>query len=134
MTKEIAVALVGAGATIVGAAIPVAWNTLANRRSQHDPDPALKDALLGTWEGEGNDYFVENSEKGLRNFAVVMSFTTAGRTVKAGAILQETGLQEKDEVCLFGMFYNDTYLQLSYYSKNSARKQLGVVVLGLGPD
>ena len=64
-------------------------------------------------------------------FDAVMTFSSVLRTVKANALLQGFGSAEEDSISLFGMFYNDDYLQLSYYNKNLARKQLGVVVLGL---
>jgi hypothetical protein len=68
-------------------------------------------------------------------FSVVMTYTAVGHTVKAHAVLTgPDSAQPTDKITLFGMFYNDDYLQLSYYNENLARKQLGVVVLGLTPD
>jgi hypothetical protein len=66
-------------------------------------------------------------------FSAVMTFDAVGPSVKARAILTYTDGQA-DQISLFGMFYNDDYLQLSYYNKNLALKQLGVVVLRLHPD
>ncbi|MGC2744538.1 MAG: hypothetical protein WA672_15285 [Candidatus Angelobacter sp.] len=62
-----------------------------------------------------------------------MTFDSVGPTVKAHATLSG-GSEINDELSLFGMFYNDDYLQLSYYNTNLVRKQLGVVVVRLGPD
>jgi hypothetical protein len=68
-------------------------------------------------------------------FSVVMTYTAVGHTVKAHAALTfADSAHPTDKITLFGMFYNDDYLQLSYHNENLMRKQLGVVVLGLTPD
>jgi hypothetical protein len=135
MPREIAAAMIGAGATILAAAVPVSWTALANRRAKHLSK--RRDALLGRWEGKGSDYYVEDSQKPQITFVAVMTFTAVGHTVKADSVLRGVGgvgSVDEDKISLLGMFYNDDYLQLSYYNKNLARKQLGVVVLGLSPD
>ena len=132
MPNEIAAAMIGAGATILAAGMPLSWTAFSNRRARHLS--ARRDALLGRWEGKGSDYYVEDSHKPQVTFTAVMTFTAVGHTVKADSVLRVPSPAEKDEICLFGMFYNDDYLQLSYYNKNLVRKQLGVVVLRLTPD
>jgi hypothetical protein len=128
MAKELSAAFVGAFATISAASIPLIWNGIAKRRAVHLSK--RREALLGRWEGEGTDYYVEDSRQPLGKFVAAITFTAVGHTVKASATIQPNETEE-DELSLFGMFYNDDYLQLSYFNKNFARKQLGVVVLGL---
>jgi hypothetical protein len=129
MPNEVTSAFIGAGATMLATAVTLAWPALSNRQAKHLS--ARKDALLGRWEGRGEDYYVEDCRKPKITFDATMTFKAVGHTVKAVAVLQSVSSPEKDELFLFGMFYNDDYLQLSYYNKNLARKQLGVVVLGL---
>jgi len=118
---------------LLAAAVPFALTAFADRRAKHLS--ARRSVLLGRWEGEGSDYYVEDSRKPKVTFRVVMTFTTVGHTVKGNAALHIPDLGEADDkLFLFGMFYNDDYLQLSYYNENLARKQLGVVVLGITPD
>jgi hypothetical protein len=119
MQKEIVAAIIGAGGGILAAVLPLTWTALAKRRGIHLSD--RRGALLGRWEGQGTDNYVEDSRKPLFKFELIMDFQEAGRTIKADAVLS-------------GVFYNEDYLQLSYYNKNLARKQLGVAVLRLGPD
>jgi hypothetical protein len=130
----LASAFVGAGGAILGATIPLVWNAVANRRSKYLS--VRRSALLGKWKGEGKDYYVEDTSKGLAAFTAEMTFTSVGHIVKAEAMIADKPPSTKplDELALFGMFYNDDYLQLSYHNKNLVRKQLGVVVLGLTPD
>jgi hypothetical protein len=128
MANEVAAAFVGAGATISAAAIPLIWNGIAKRRAVHLSK--RRNALLGRWEGEGTDYYVEDPRRPLVKFVAAMTFTAVGHTVKASASIRANATEE-DELSLLGLFYNDDYLQLSYFNKNFARKQLGVVVLGL---
>jgi hypothetical protein len=132
MQKEIVPALIGAIATLCATAIPLGVNAFMNRRAQHLS--VRRDALLGRWEGQGCDYYVEDPTKLKVPFNAVMTFTSVEHTVKANAVLSEVESLEPDKLCLFGMFYNDDYLQLSYYNENFTRKQLGVVVLGLTSD
>jgi len=130
MPNEVAAAVIGAGATISAAGIPLIWNAIAKRRAIHLSK--RRDALLGRWEGEGTDYYVEDPRKSKTTFVAAMTFTAVGHTVKASATVHAKATEEEvDELSLFGMFYNDDYMQLSYFNKNLARKQLGVVVMGL---
>ena len=131
MPPDIASALIGAGATLCATTIPLAVRSYSERRSRHLS--ARRDALLGRWEGTAEDYYVEDSRKPKMDFKAVMTFDGVGPTVKARATLTYADGQV-DEISLFGMFYNDDYLQLSYYNKDLARKQLGVVVLRLDPN
>lgn len=131
MPPDIASALIGAGATICAAAIPLAVRSYNERRSKYLSP--RRGALLGRWEGKGADYYIEDSRKAKLDFGTVMTFDSVGPTVKAHATLSG-GSEINDELSLFGMFYNDDYLQLSYYNTNLVRKQLGVVVVRLGPD
>ena len=133
MANEVVAAFIGAGATVAAAGIPIVWNTILTRQAQHLS--ARRAVLLGTWEGQARDYYVEDTTKPLSGFSARMTFTAVGRTVKAEALIQNIDIDDaSDDLTLFGMFYNNDYLQLSYYNKNLARKQLGVVVLGLAPD
>jgi len=134
MQKEILAAIVGATATLLATTIPLAVTAIANRRAKHLS--ARRNVLLGRWEGQGSDYYVEDSGQPQNlPFSAVMTYTAVGHTVKAHAVLTApNSMQTPDKINLFGMFYNDDYLQLSYYNENFARKQLGVVVLGLTPD
>ncbi len=134
MGSELLAAGMGACATLIAGAIPLAANAIANRRAKHLS--ARRGVLLGRWEGRGTDYYVEDSAQP-RNlqFSVEMTYTAVGHTVKAHAVLTGSdATQAADHVALVGMFYNDDYLQLSYHNENFARKQPGVVVLGLGPN
>jgi hypothetical protein len=132
MANEIAAAMIGAGATLVATAVPLAWRAVANRRATHLS--ARRDTLLGLWEGKATDYYVEDSRKPLTTFDAVMTFKAVGHAVKADAVLRGVEQGERDEIGLSGMFYNEDYLQLFYHNKNLVRKQLGVVVLGLSPN
>ncbi len=122
----------GVGAAFVGAVVPLAWTALSNRRTQHLS--ARRDAFLGRWEGEGSDFYIEDSSKRKVRFTLTLTFTAVGRTVKANGVLQEADSSDPDELLFSGRFYNDDYVQLSYSNKTLARKQLGVVVAGLSPD
>jgi hypothetical protein len=128
MANEVAAAFVGAGATISAAGIPLIWNGIARRKAIHLSK--RRGALLGRWEGKGADYYIEDTRESLLTFGAAITFTVVGHTVKASASIQGNATEE-DELSLSGMFYNDDYLQLAYFNKNIARKQLGVVVLGL---
>jgi hypothetical protein len=132
MSSVITVALIGAAATLLAAALPPTLSALSNRRSRHLS--ARRDAFLGRWEGTGTDFYVEDSSKPKITFALTVTFTSVGRTVKADGVLQGAGSAVGDELSLSGTFYNDDYVQLSFYNKSLARKQLGVVVVGLSPD
>jgi hypothetical protein len=132
MSKEIGAAIVTACATIVAASIPIAW--LAVQKYFTSPLSARRDALLGRWEGQGADYYVEDSREEPLTFSVVITFTAVGRRVKANAVVGDGDSANDDTLILLGTFYNDDYLQLSYYNKNFATKQLGVAVLGLSPN
>jgi len=131
MPNEIISALIGAGATLCATTIPLAVKSYSERRSKHLS--ARRHALLDRWEGTAEDYYVEDSQKTKMGFAAVITFDAVGPTVKAHAVLTYDDGQA-DQISLVGMFYNDDYLQLSYYNKNLALKQLGVVVLRLDPD
>lgn len=132
MPNEITAAFIGAGGGIVAACVPQLLKAISIRQSKHLS--ARRNALLGRWEGQAEDYYVEDSRRALVGFSATMVFTTAGHTVRAEAIIWSATDTVQDDLVLSGTFYNDDYLQLSYCNKNFARKQLGVVVLGLGPD
>lgn len=132
MSHEIAVAMIGATTTIFAAALPPAFSALSNRRSRHLS--ARRDAFLGRWEGTGTDFYVEDSSKPKTTFTLTVTFTAVGRTVKADGVLRQASSSKGDDLSLSGTFYNDDYVQLSFYNKSLVKKQLGVVVVGLSPD
>lgn len=129
MDKGFLAAIIGAVATVLAAIIPPLWKAIDQRRFTHLSN--RRKALLGRWEGEGNDDYVEDSRQKPDPFSVVMNFTRAGYTVKGQARLSGPGGPD-DEVSLEGVFYDNDYLQLSY--RNACKKQMGVVVLGLNGE
>jgi hypothetical protein len=124
--KEFVTAIAGAVATVLAAVIPPLWKAIQKRRVTHLSERRGK--LLGRWEGHGGEYYVEDPRQKPSTFSVIMTFTSAEYNVNANAILRAPGAPD-DEVRLKGVFYDDDYLQLSY--RNSSKKQMGVVVLGL---
>jgi hypothetical protein len=132
MSNVILVALIGAAATILASVLPLVWGALSNRRAQHLS--SRRAVFLGRWEGKASDFYVEDSSKPKVTFALTITFTSVGRTVKADGVLQLPGSPKEDNLSLSGTFYNDDYVQLSYYNKSFAKRQLGVVVVGLSPD
>jgi hypothetical protein len=135
--KAYGVAIVSAVGGIIAASIPQFVKLFQDRKQKFLSD--RRGVLLGRWEGEGDDYYIEDGDNSRHNsprlpFSVVMTFTQVGRTVKANATIKGTSRGEKttDTLVMSGMFYDNDYLQLSYSSPNM--KQLGVVVLALKPD
>ena len=126
-------AMIGAAATIIGALIPVLYGAIKDWKGKHLS--GRRTALSGRWEGKGKDFYVEGSEVFL-SFRLVMIFTSTGRNVNADAELSGTwnGGETTDKLVARGEFYNDDYLQLSYWNVNLTKKHLGVIVLGLLPD
>jgi len=124
--------LIGACGGIVAGALPFALTALSNRRARYLS--ARREAFLGRWEGKASDFYVEDASKPKVTFTLIVTFTSVGRTVKADGVLQLPGSAKEDELTLSGAFYNDDYVQLSYANKSFAKKQLGVVVVGLSPD
>jgi hypothetical protein len=124
--------LIGAAGGIVAGALPFAMTAFSNRRARHLS--ARREAFLGRWEGTASDFYVEDASKPKASFMLTVTFTSVGRTVKADGVLQLLGSANGDELTLSGTFYNDDYVQLSFANKSFAKKQLGVVVVGLSPD
>lgn len=95
---------------------------------------ARREAFLGRWEGKASDFYVEDASKPKITFTLIVTFTSVGHTVKADGLVQLPGSAKRDELSLSGTFYNNDYVQLSYANKSFAKKQLGVVVVGLSHD
>jgi hypothetical protein len=125
-------ALIGACGGIVSGTLPFAWTALSNRRGRYLS--ARREACLGRWEGNASDFYVEDASKPKIAFTLIVTFTSVGRTVKADGLVQLPSSAKVDELALSGTFYNDDYVQLSYANKSFAKKQLGVVVVGLSHD
>ena len=129
MAYELTTALIGGGAAIVGAALPLAWTAITEALA--NPKSSRRFALLGRWEGRGVDVYIEDPVKPKFEFDFVFTFTSVGNTVKASATVKGSAGQ-LDQLSLVGKFYNEDYLQLSYSNENLTKKQLGVLVLRLG--
>ena|SRR6266850_6653782 len=133
MANDIPAALIGAMGGMAAAAVPFALKALANRRGRYLSPRG--DSLLARWEGAGRDYYVEDESKTRLTFDAVMTFTSLSRLVKGEAVIRDPKApNQEDHLVLSGTFFDDDYLQLSYYNKTFIKKQLGVLVLRLGPN
>jgi hypothetical protein len=130
-SKEITIALISAGTTLAATLIPLIWNSVASYFSKHLS--SRREILKGRWEGQAEDFYVEDSRKHPVTFSVRMNFTKVGRSIRADAVLVEVGAPD-DEVEFSGAFYNDDFLHLSYRNKNRVAKQQGVVVFAINPQ
>jgi hypothetical protein len=128
MSHELSAALIGAGATIVAAVLPLAYRPVRDYFGKYVS--RRRGSIVGRWQGAGTDFYAEDPTQPLAQFDVVMNFSIGARTVKARAALTG-GAAGDDSLTLLGSFYDDDYLQMSYHNPNRGRKQLGVVVLGL---
>lgn len=121
MANEIISALIGAGATVLAAAIPKISEIFR-------PLPTRQRNLMGTWEGTAAESYVESGEPAMKVTAT-LTFTKVSHSLKAEAILSDAST-EIQKMSVIGTFH-ENYLQLSYRDKSNTRRQLGVGILYL---
>src|SRR5690348_12602972 len=89
MPDNLTAALITAGGTVIGAAIPVLYRLLTRRKVPFKPLVSQRQkTIAGQWEGRGGDIFVENREPPIQiqaKFSIIVS----GRTISADAVVTD---------------------------------------------
>jgi hypothetical protein len=125
-------ALIGAGGTIVGAAVPVVARWMRERNVPFVPIVTDRQrSIAGEWRGTGGDLFVENGGPSIQ-LAATFSLRISGRSIIANALVTaEVPVRIVNSLSMKGGFFNENLIQLKYMSKDGGRIQYGVILLEL---
>jgi hypothetical protein len=132
MPDTVTTALIGAGATLIGAAVPELIKASVGRKRFRASPRAY--AIAGPWLGTGDDFYVEGG-KPAQPFELRVTFQKRGRKFEGkGELLGLPEKTSKASVLLEGGFFSEDYVQFTYRSKDPYRKQMGVIVFRLSGD
>ena len=125
-------ALIAAGATIIGATIPVIAGWIKERGGPFLGIASDRQrSVEGDWKGSGSDQFVENGKPPI-DLEATFEIRLSGRRVTAEALVHvPPPLDAHSRLKMTGGFCTDDLIQLSYRSTDLARIQYGVVLLKL---
>jgi hypothetical protein len=128
---NIVLAALGAGAAIV---VKTVTEWYLNREFYHRVNIRRRKAFIGTWFGNGDDFYVQNGEAS-SPLVITLRLKSKWRRVRGQV---EIVSKKKPHVNTLlecdGAFYNDDVAQLTYRSKDRSRKQMGVAVVNLSSD
>jgi hypothetical protein len=132
MADPISTPLIAAGATIVGAAIPVVAAWIKERGGPFiRVATARQRSVVGDWKGSGSDQFVENGKPPI-DIEATFTITLSGRRISADAMVSvPPPLNLQNKLKMTGGFCNEDLIQLTYRSADSARVQYGVILFKL---
>src|ERR1700733_6139996 len=106
MPDTILTAGITAGATVLAAALPYVFKSIAERRRFTDSPRA--DAISGTWTGDGEDFYAESSKQ-FYGFKLNLTFRKHGRKIDATGELKAVDPSMNTKIVLAGGFFNDDY-------------------------
>ena len=128
-------AIIGAVGSIAAAMLPVLYREYRNRHMFYSAPRGRRNALQGVWIGEGKDTYVESEEEGMAVSGRLQLEVLRRGKVKGTAELWSPRYASRDpKIKVWGGFYDNNYIQLSYRSTDPARVQLGVIVFKLAAD
>ena len=128
-------AIIGAVGSIAAAMLPVLYRQYRNRHMFYSAPRGRRNALLGVWIGEGNDTYVESGEESIAiNGRLQLEVLRRGKVKGTVKLWSPRYPSQWPAIKVWGGFYDNNYIQLSYRSTDPARVQLGVVVLKLAAD